>query len=56
MVDSAFSQDRYPYLVNSCQMFPTDASHSVVLLNRKATLLHQSLEGGMRGLQGHSSS
>lgn len=52
MVDSAFSRDRYTFLIKSCQMLLTNATQCIVLVNDEATSLWQSFEWGMRGLQG----
>jgi hypothetical protein len=52
VVDSAFSRDRYTFLIKSCQMLLTNATQCIVLVNDEATSLWQSFEWGMRGLQG----
>jgi hypothetical protein len=52
VVDSAFSHGRYPFLIESCQTLPTNATRQIVLVNDDATSLWQSSEWGMKGLQG----
>ena len=49
VVDSAFAQSRFNFLIKSSQTDPIDIPQA--LLNREATSLRQSAEWGMRALQ-----
>jgi len=49
VVDSAFAQNRYNFLIKSSQREP-DNAHAMIV-NREATAMRQSSEWGMRALQ-----